>query len=77
MFRAARGRPLTFWQKQFNRLVSASRFVIEQVFGTLKRLFGAARARYLTREKVEAELTFKAVAMNLLKAANRVSLAAA
>lgn len=77
MFRAARGRPPTFWHKRFNRLVSASRFVIEQVFGTLKRLFGAARARYLTVGKVEAELTLKAVAMTLLKAANRISLAAA
>jgi len=35
------------------------------------------RARYVTREKVEAEQTFKAVAMNLLKAANRINLVAA
>jgi len=32
------------------------------------------RARYITQEKVEAELTLKAVAMNLLKAANRIGL---
>ncbi|MBC6404043.1 MAG: hypothetical protein GDA35_10600, partial [Hyphomonadaceae bacterium] len=35
------------------------------------------RARYITGEKVEAESTFRAMAMNLLKAANRIDLVAA
>jgi len=48
-----------------------------QGFGTLKGLFHVGRARYITGEKVEVELTFKAVAMNLLKAANRIDLVAA
>jgi IS5 family transposase len=74
MFRAARGHPLSHWQKQFNRLVSKARWIIEQAFGTLKRKFHAARARYLTREKVEAQMTFKATAMNLLKAASKIEL---
>ena len=37
----------------------------------------AVLARYITREKVKAEQTFEAVAMNLLKAANRIDLVAA
>jgi IS5 family transposase len=77
MFRAARGRPLSHWQKQFNRLVSKARWIIEQAFGTLKRKFQATRARYLTRQKVEAQMTLKATAMNLLKAANKIELMAA
>jgi len=48
-----------------------------QGFGTLKGLLHGGRARYITGEKVEVELTFKAVAMNLLKAASRIDLAAA
>ena len=50
---------------------------MEQTFGTLKRRFQAARSRYMTRRNVEAELAFKATALNLLKAANRIELAAA
>ncbi|MBC6413136.1 MAG: transposase [Hyphomonadaceae bacterium] len=77
MYRARRNHPLSARQKRFNRLVAKQRWVIEQSFGTLKRLFHGGRARYMTREKVEAEQTFKAVAMNLLKAANRINLVAA
>jgi len=47
---------------------------VGQGFGTLKGLFHVGRARYITGEKVKAELTLKAVAMNLLKAANRIDL---
>jgi hypothetical protein len=35
-----------------------------------------ARSRYMTRRNVEAELTFRATALNLLKAANQIELAA-
>ena len=77
MFRAARGHLLSVRQKQFNHRVSRRRWIVEQTFGTLKRRFQAARSRYMTRRNVEAELTFKATALNLLKAANRIELAAA
>ena len=50
---------------------------MEQTFGTLKRRFRGARSRYLTCRNVEAELTLKAMVMNLLKAANRIDLVAA
>ena len=73
MFKAARGRALTKWERRFNHIVSKSRWVIEQSFGTMKRKFNASRARYMTRLKVEAEMTWKAISLNLLKAANRVT----
>ena len=57
--------------------MAKQRWVIEQSFGTLKGLFHGGRARYIMREKAEAELTLKAEAMNLLKAANRIDLVAA
>ncbi|MBC6412828.1 MAG: transposase, partial [Hyphomonadaceae bacterium] len=38
MYRARRNHPLSARQKRFNRLVARQRWVIEQSFGTLKRL---------------------------------------
>ena len=45
MRKAARNRPLRASEKRFNRLISKRRFRVEQCFGTMKRLFGLARAR--------------------------------
>ena len=70
-----RTRFLTWCQIVFRyRAVSQ---VVEQAFGTLKHRFRRARSRYLTCRNVEAELTLKAMVMNLLKAANRIDLVAA
>ncbi|MBC6403180.1 MAG: transposase [Hyphomonadaceae bacterium] len=77
MFRAGRNHPPGARQKKFNRLVAKQRWIIGQGFGTLKGFFHGGRVCYITGETVEAELTLKAVAMNLLKAANRIDLVAA
>lgn len=74
MRKAARGKPLTERQKAQNRLISKVRFKVEQAFGTLKRRFDMARARYLGLKKVAAQLRFKAICFNLLKAVNRVEI---
>ena len=68
MYKAARGRPLTPWQRQANKVISKSRYIVEQGFGTLKRRFSFSRASYMTRAKVEAQLILKAIAFNLVKA---------
>jgi len=73
--KAARGKPLTHWEKVRNKLLSKVRFVVEQAFGTLKRRFNAGRARYIGLKKVTAEFRFKAICFNLLKAVNKVKLA--
>lgn len=70
MYKAAKGRELTKWQKLFNRLVSKKRFIVEQAFGTLKRRFNMGRATYMTLKKVKAQVQMKAIAFNLLKAVN-------
>ncbi|KPJ67134.1 MAG: hypothetical protein AMJ43_05635 [Coxiella sp. DG_40] len=75
MLKAARNRPLTNWQKVFNKLISKRRFLVEQGFGTLKRRFQMQRASYMTKVKVEAQLCFKAICFNLLKAINMVEYA--
>lgn len=67
MFKAAKGKPLSVWQKRFNKLISKRRYLIEQGFGTLKRRFNMARASYMGTLKVQAQLILKAIAFNLLK----------
>ena len=73
--KAKRNQPLRYSQKKFNRLISEKRFKIEQGFGTLKRRFRFNRVSYMTQIKVEAQLRFKSICFNLLKAVNMVKFA--
>ncbi|WP_308021133.1 transposase, partial [Neisseria bergeri] len=59
-----------------NRYLSKTRYVVEQSFGTLHRKFRYARAAYLGLLKVSAQSHLKAMCLNLLKAANRLSVSA-
>ena len=68
-----RGRPLTEAQTKRNRYLSKTRYVVEQSFGTLHRKFRYARAAYFGLIKVSAQSHLKAMCLNLLKAANRLS----
>lgn len=72
MEKAHRGKPLTEAQKQRNNLLSKTRYVIEQSFGTLHRKFRHSKATYFGVEKVTAQCCLKAICLNLLKAANRL-----
>jgi IS5 family transposase len=74
MHKAQRNKPLTQRQKNANKRISKTRYIVEQCFGTMKRLFGMARASYLGTAKVNAQFTIKAMCMNLLKAANKICL---
>lgn len=73
MEKAKRNKPLTHWQKVFNRMISKIRYRVEQGFGTLKRKFKFTRASYFTTPKVQGQMALKAIAFNLLKASNKVS----
>ncbi|EOB42357.1 transposase DDE domain protein, partial [Neisseria meningitidis 70021] len=57
--------------------LSKTRYVVEQSFGTLHRKFRYARAAYFGLLKVSAQSHLKAMCLNLLKAANRLSAPAA
>jgi IS5 family transposase len=70
MHMAYKNKPLTAWQKVFNRLISKVRYKVEQAFGTLKRRFLFAKASYFGLAKVHGQCLLKAIAFNLLKAAN-------
>ena len=73
MCKAHRNRPLTENQTKRNRYLSKTRYVVEQSFGTLHRKFRYARAAYFGLLKVSAQSHLKAMCLNLLKAANRLS----
>ena len=74
MYKKPKGKPMTIWQKRFNKAVSKRRFRVEQTFGTLKRRFKFTKASYFTTKKVHAQFTLKAMCLNLLKAVNKVQL---
>ena len=73
MRKAHRKHPLSGAQTKRNRYLSKTRYVIEQSFGTLHRKFRYARAAYFGLSKVSAQSHLKAMCLNLLKAANRLS----
>ncbi|WP_260246376.1 transposase, partial [Neisseria meningitidis] len=77
MRKACRNRPLSEVQTKRNRYLSKTRYVVEQSFGTLHRKFRYARAAYFGLIKVSAQSHLKAMCLNLLKAANRLSAPAA
>jgi len=74
MHKAHKNKPLTERQKLANRLISKQRYRVEQTFGTLKRLFGMARASYFGTLKVNAQMVLKCLCLNLKKAANKISI---
>ena len=73
MRKAHRNRPLSEAQTKRNRYLSKTRYVVEQSLGTLHRKFRYARAAYSGLIKVSAQSHLKAMCLNLLKAANRLS----
>lgn len=73
MRKAKRGQSLSAQEKQRNKELSKTRYVVEQSFGTLHRKFRYARANYFGLLKVAAQSHLKAVCLNLLKAANKLS----
>jgi transposase, IS5 family len=74
MYRAFRNKPLTRRMKQFNKLISKTRYRIEQCFGTIKRRFGYQKASYFTTARVNGQFAVKAMCLNLLKACNKIQL---
>jgi IS5 family transposase len=72
MHRAYKNKPLSSRQKLANQLISKKRYIVEQCFGTIKRLFRMGRASYFGTTKVNAQVILKSICMNLKKAANKI-----
>ena len=67
--RAYRNNPLTQDQKEYNKIVSSVRYVVERTFGAFKRHYGADKTRFLDVKKTHGWITTIAIAHNLKKAA--------
>lgn len=70
MRKKPKGKAMSHWNKLRNKAISKRRFVVERTFGTLKHTYGLTRSRYIGLEKVSNEVSLKAIAYNLTRAAN-------
>ena len=61
------------WLKRA-RGAALKRYRSKQYFGTMKRLFGLHRARYLGVAKTHAQMVMVAISQKLLKGANKITL---
>ena len=66
--KGSKGHPVHPLYKTLNQKIGAIRFKVEQAYGTMKRRFNLARARYFGVAKVQAQMCWAALGMNLLKA---------
>lgn len=67
MHKAYRGKPLSDQSKQFNKLISKTRFVIERTFGGIKSWFKGGTTRYVGLEKTHTQHLLEAIAYNLYR----------
>lgn len=65
--KAVKNKPLTEWEKKFNKLVGKVRFKVERTFGSIKRWFHSPTARYRGMEKMHTQNLMEAMAYNLYR----------
>jgi len=66
--KAYKNRPLTEWQKKYNRLISKKRWIVERTLGGMKRWFNCGLARYVGLAKTHTQHLLEAIAYNLYRA---------
>lgn len=66
--KAKRNQPLTKWEKKFNKMIGQTRYKVERTFGSIKRWFSGATARYRGLEKMHAQNLMEAMCYNLYRA---------
>lgn len=65
--RAKKNKPLTKWEKRYNKLIGKTRFKIERTFGGIIRWFGGGVARYRGIEKMHTQNLMEAICYNLYR----------
>ncbi len=63
--KAQKNKPLSQWEKTFNRLISKTRWVVERTFGSQKRWFGVGCTRLKGLAKVHTQHILEAITYNL------------
>lgn len=65
--KAKKNKPLTSWEKKFNKLVGKTRFKVERTFGGIIRWFNGGTARYRGIEKMHTQNLMEAICYNLYR----------
>ncbi len=65
--KAYKNKPLTHWEKKFNKLIGKTRFKVERTFGGIKRWFNGGLARYRGIEKMHTQNLMEAMCYNLYR----------
>ena len=65
--KAYKNKPLTRWEKKFNKLIGKTRFKIERTFGGIKRWFNGGLARYRGMAKMHTQNLMEAISYNLYR----------
>lgn len=65
--KAKKNKPLTKWEKRFNKLIGKVRFKVERTFGGIKRWFSGGIARYRGMEKMHSQNLMEAMCYNLYR----------
>lgn len=68
--RAYRNKPLTQKQKQRNRLLSKTRYIVERFFGIAKLHYGMAKARYMGLARNKMRVALICMANNIKRGVN-------
>lgn len=63
--KSVKGKGLTYWSKQRNKLISKSRYKIERIFGGIKKWFRSGICRYVGLSKTHGQHVLEAIAYNL------------
>ncbi len=67
MKKAKKNKPLTEWEKKFNKLIGKTRFKVERTFGGIKRWFNGGFARYRGLAKMHTQNLMEAICYNLYR----------
>lgn len=65
--KAYKNKPLTRWERKFNKLIGKTRFKVERTFGGIKRWFNGGLARYRGMEKMHTQNLMEAICYNLYR----------
>jgi IS5 family transposase len=65
--KALKNKPLTKWEKRFNKLIGKTRFKVERTFGGIKLWFKGGVARYRGMKKMHTQNLMEAICYNLYR----------
>lgn len=71
-YKAFKNKPLKDREKQFNIMVSKTRYTVERTFGSMSKWFRAGVAKYIGQIKTHAQHLLEAMAYNLKRSPNLI-----